>query len=141
MIELLLQRPALQTVHLATDCFQYPLNQRPPQRLRGYDHSMNNEPQADEIRAEFAHRTLWVRCGDMAFARLSKAILSEAGISETDQNAVHEIVLVKASTHPIPQSPRPLRDRLWLAGRGIVACAVIFVLVTGVMTIYHRWLR
>jgi len=140
MIELLLQRPALQTVHLATDCFQYPLNQCPPQRLRGYNHSMNNEPQADEIRAELAHRTLWVRCGDKAFARLSKAILSEARMAETYENSVHEIVLVKASTHPIPQSPRPLRDRLWLVGCGIVALAVLSVLAIGGTTIYG-WLR
>jgi hypothetical protein len=102
---------------------------------------MPNEPEADEIAAELAHKTLWVRCGDMAFARLSRAILSEARMAGTDENAVHEMVLVKASAHPVRKPSSRLRDRLWLVGCGIVAFAVIFVLATGVMTIYHQWPR
>src|SRR5262245_32132133 len=101
---------------------------------------MHNEPRADEIRAEFAHRTLCVRCGDRAFARLGRAILSEARFADADENSIHEIMLVKATTHPIPQSPRPLRDRLWLVGCGIVALAVLSVLAIGGTTIYG-WLR
>src|SRR5262245_52356128 len=128
MIELLQQTPALQNVHLATDIFQYRQNRRPPQRLSGYNHGMHNEPQTDELAAELARGTLWVRCGDSAFERLSRAILSEAGVAEADENTVHEILLVKSSAHPVPKSSIRLRDRLWLAGCGIVACAVIFVL-------------
>ena len=139
MIVFLPETPAAQNVHLATDCFQYPLNQRLPQRLSGYNQGMHNEPEAHEIAAELAHRTLWVRCGDTAFARLSRAIISEARVAEADENSVHEIMLVKSSVHPIPQ-PSRLRDRLWLAGCGIVACAVLFVLTIGGMTICG-WLR
>ena len=102
---------------------------------------MHNEPEADEIHAELAHGTFWVRCGDMAFARLRRAILSEARMAETDENSVHDIVLVKASTHPVRTPASRLRDRLWLVGCGIVALAVIFVLATGVTTIYHQWPR
>jgi hypothetical protein len=141
MIVLLQQTPALQKVHLATDYFQYPQIQDAPQRFRGYNHEMHNEPQSDDIVAELAHRTLWVRCGDMAFARLSRAILSEARMTGTDENSVHDIVLVKASTHPVRNPSSRLRDRLCLAGCGIVALAVIIVLAIGVMTIYHQWPR
>src|SRR5262245_17459720 len=140
MIVLLLQTPALQNVHLATDVFQYPQNQHAPQHLRGYNRGMHNEPRADEITAELAHRTLWVRCGDRAFTRLGREILSEAGVAEKGENSVHEIMRVKASAHPILQSSHRLRDRLWLAGCGIVACAVLSVLAIGGMTIYG-WLR
>jgi hypothetical protein len=94
MIVLLQQTPALQNVHLATDLFQYPLNRCRPQRLSGYNRGMQNEPEADEIRAELAHKTLWVKCGDSAFARLSRAILSEARMTESDENSVHDIVVV-----------------------------------------------
>jgi hypothetical protein len=139
MIVLLPETPAVQNVHLATDCLQYPQNRRLPQRLSGYNHGMHNEVQADEIAAELAHKALWVRYGDRAFARLSTAILSEARVAEADEHSVHEIMLVKASAHPIPQ-PSRLRDRLWLVGCGIVTCAVLSVLAIGGITIY-QWLR
>jgi len=102
---------------------------------------MNNEPEAEEIHAELAHGTLCVRCSDRAFERLSRGILSEARIAATQESSVREIVLVKSSARPASKPSSRLRDHLVLAGCGIVALATIFVLATGVLTLYHEWLR
>jgi hypothetical protein len=99
---------------------------------------------ADDIKVDFDERggALNLLCGVEAFARLRDSVIADASLAGFADGIPDRVRYITIATRAPTRSARQrwIQDRVALLGCGLVAFAVLFVLVVGIGTIVG-WFR